>query len=325
MARRQRFHTPNSTYHIMLRGNNGQDIFFSDKDRCRLCLLLQQSAERCGLIIEAYCFMKNHIHLAIRAAEAGLSKFIHYLAFRYARYVNRKYNRIGHLFQGRFRSILVEDTAYLKELIRYIHLNPVRANIVSTPENYLWSSHRSYLGLTEVAWLSQERVLNKFHDTPADAINNFNKYVLNGIGIESPYDFKSGSMNGILGNENFIVETLATTSIIPAQKIELSDLINKICAKNNLSLHEFCSKGKALKLSHARGLASFFVREIEGLTLEQLGKFMSRDPSGLSKLANRLQIKSYNDSILANQIQEMRKWIFEPANNHSVEMSGCQA
>src|SRR5580692_3423744 len=100
MARRQRFHSPNSTYHVMLRGNNGHDIFFSDEDRYRMCLLIQQSAERFGHKVEAYCFMTNHIHLAMRVFETSLSKFMHYLAFRYARYINRKYKRIGHLFQG---------------------------------------------------------------------------------------------------------------------------------------------------------------------------------------------------------------------------------
>ena len=117
MARRHRFHSPNSTYHVMLRGNNGHDIFFSDDDRYRMCLLLQQSAERFGQKIEAYCFMTNHIHLAMRVSETSLSKFMHYLAFRYVRYINRKYKRIGHLFQGRFHSVLIDDTEYLKELI----------------------------------------------------------------------------------------------------------------------------------------------------------------------------------------------------------------
>lgn len=314
MARRHRFHTPNSTHHVMLRGNNGQDIFFSNEDRYRMCLLLQQSAERFGHIIEAYCFMTNHIHLAIRVTETNLSKFMHYLAFRYARYINRKYKRIGHLFQGRFHSVLVDDTEYLKELIRYIHLNPVRANIVSDPENYPWSSHRVYLGLIEIVWLSINRVLNKFHPIPDDAISNFKKYVLNGIGIETAYDFKYGLMNGMIGDDEFINESSTTASTKPKRKIELSVLIDKICEKNKLSADEFCAPGKALKPSHARALASFFVRETEGLSLEQLGKFLNRNPSGLTKLANRLIAKSTKDLLIAKQIQDMREWILNPSH-----------
>lgn len=127
MARRQRFHAPTSTYHVMLRGNDGQPIFFSEEDKSRLCLLMQKGTERFGHSIEAFCFMLNHIHLAVRVADISISRIIQHLAFRYTRYINRKYKRVGHLFQGRFKSILVDDEDYLNELIRYIHLNPVRA------------------------------------------------------------------------------------------------------------------------------------------------------------------------------------------------------
>lgn len=292
----------------MLRGNNGRDIFFMDEDRCRMCLLLQQTAERFGHIIEAYCFMTNHIHLAIRVAEINLSKFMHYLAFRYARYINRKYKRVGHLFQGRFLSVLVDDIDYLKELIRYIHLNPVRAKIVSNPENYLWSSHRVYLGVDQLVWLSSDRVLNKFHSIREYAVSNFNKYVLNGIGIETAYDFKQG-LNGILGDEKFRGDTLIATNIKLTKTIELPALIDKICEINDISKEEFYAPGKTLLPSRARALASFLIREIDCLSLEQLGRFLSRDPSGLTKLANRLKDKSNKDPLVAKQIEEMRNWI----------------
>jgi REP element-mobilizing transposase RayT len=310
----------------MLRGNNGHDIFFSDADRYRMCLLLQQSAERFGHIIEAYCFMTNHIHLAIRVMETDLSKFMHYLGFRFARYINRKYKRVGHLFQGRFQSVLVDDVDYLKELVRYIHLNPVRANIVSTPENYSWSSHRVYLGIDQVVWLSRDRILHKFHPILDDAISNFNKFVLSGIGIETVYDFKSGLIKGILGDDTFIKQVLATTNTTQTRKIELAALVDKICEENNLSIEEFCAQGKTEKPSYARALASFLVREIEGLSLEQLGKFLDRHPSGLSKLANRLKTKSSQDPLVAKQIQEMREWIFDPISHfYPIKMSECQA
>lgn len=107
MARRPRFHTPTATYHIMLRGNDGQAIFFSEGDKVRMCLLMQQGVERFGHSIEAFCFMSNHIHLAVRVAEISISRIVHHLAFRYTRYINRLYERVGHLFQGRFKSVLV--------------------------------------------------------------------------------------------------------------------------------------------------------------------------------------------------------------------------
>ena len=106
MARRLRFHLPSAIYHIMLRGNDGQPIFFCDEDRCRMCLLMQEGIERFGHIIHSFCFMTNHIHLAVQVGETSISRIMQNLAFRYTRYINRKYNRIGHLFQGRFKSII---------------------------------------------------------------------------------------------------------------------------------------------------------------------------------------------------------------------------
>lgn len=98
MARRPRFHLPTATYHVMLRGNDRQPIFFSDHDKSRMCLLIQQGVERFGHSIDAFCFMSNHIHLAVRVADTSISKIIQHLAFRYTQYINRTYKRVGHLF-----------------------------------------------------------------------------------------------------------------------------------------------------------------------------------------------------------------------------------
>lgn len=150
MARFERYHLPGSFYHVMLRGNDGQDIFFSDADHCAMCLLLQEGVEKYGHRIHAFCFMRNHIHLLIQVGEISLSKIMQNLAFRYSQKINRKNKRIGHLFQGRFKAILIEEHNYFTRLLRYIHTNPVRANVVDTPENYIWSSHNAYIGRNEV-------------------------------------------------------------------------------------------------------------------------------------------------------------------------------
>ena len=100
MARRRRYHLPGATYHVMLRGNGGERIFFDDQDRCRMCLLIQEGVERYGHSLLGYCFMTNHIHLAIQVGQVKLSRIMQNLAFRYARYLNRKHKRIGHVFQG---------------------------------------------------------------------------------------------------------------------------------------------------------------------------------------------------------------------------------
>jgi REP element-mobilizing transposase RayT len=292
----------------MLRGNDGQPIFFSEEDKARLCLLMQQGVERFGHSIEAFCFMSNHIHLAVRVADISLSRIMQHLAFRYARYINRKYNRIGHLFQGRFRSILVDDKNYLKELIRYIHPNPVRAKLVTDPLHYFWSSYRAYLGLEEFSWLTVERVLKKFDIELKKAIKNFEKYILKGIGIETEFDFKSGGIEGIVGNREYVDEIM-TTCAIKHKKIELTDLIMKVCEIHNITQEQLCMPGKHIKNSLARALLAFFVREIEYISFASLAKILKRDPSTLTQLASRFEIKASSDPTVAKNVEKMRNWL----------------
>ena len=103
MARRPRFHSPMSLYHVMLRGNDGQLIFFSEEDRSQMCLLIQQGVERFEHSIEAFCFMSNHIHLAIKVADSSISRIMHHLAFRYTRYINRRYKTYWTLISRTFQ------------------------------------------------------------------------------------------------------------------------------------------------------------------------------------------------------------------------------
>lgn len=309
MARRQRFHAPTSTYHVMLRGNDGQPIFFSEEDRSRLCLLMQQGTERFGHSIEAFCFMSNHIHLAVQVADISISRIMQHLAFRYACYINRKYKRIGHLLQGRFKSILVDDEDYLKELIRYIHLNPVRAKLVCDPLEYFWSSHRAYLKLHEFSWLTKERVLKKFDIEPENAIKNYEKYILKGIGVETEFDFKFGCTAGIIGDQTFIEEVMVTRCAIKHKKIELIDLITKVCEMHSISYEQLCLPGKHAKNSLARALLAFFVRETGHISFASLANILGRDSSTLTQLASRFEIKVKNNPIVAKSVEDMRCWL----------------
>ena len=122
MARKSRIHYPGAVYHVILRGNGGQDIFFARQDRTRFYLLLQEGVERFGHRIHAFCCMTNHVHLAIQVAEIPLAKIMQNVSFRYTRHINNREKRIGHLFQGRYKALLIDADSYLLELVRYIHL-----------------------------------------------------------------------------------------------------------------------------------------------------------------------------------------------------------
>ena len=126
MARRHRFHKTNATYHIMLRGNNGQSIFTCENDKAKICLLIQKGIERFGHSIEAFCFMSNHIHLAVRVTRTNISRIMQHLAFCYTRYFNRQYKRIGHLFQGRLTGF------------------PCKGNRLHSPQKFSWNSRKRF-------------------------------------------------------------------------------------------------------------------------------------------------------------------------------------
>jgi putative transposase len=164
MPRKPRIHFLGAVYHVILRGNAGAPIFFEVRDRYRLYLFLQQTVERFHCRIHGFCLMSNHIHLIMQVAEVPLLRIMQSLALRYTKWINYTQGRTGHVFQGRYKALLLDADAYMLELVRYIHLNPVRAGIASTAEEHPWSGHRAYVGMEVVPWLTTDWVLSFFSD-----------------------------------------------------------------------------------------------------------------------------------------------------------------
>jgi len=270
---------------------------------------MQEGIERFGHSIHSFCFMTNHIHLAIQVNEASISRIMQNLAFRYTRYINKKYKRVGHLFQGRFKSIIVDGQRYLKELVRYIHLNPIRANLVNQPEEYRWSSHRAYLTLDEYTWLTCDTVLQKFSNTRNEAMFRYVNFISEGIGVESDLDFKVGESDGILGDEEFVVQFLGNVKEFKNRDIELLELVKKLCERYDISEEALRAPGKSRLESHVRGILAFFVKEAANLSIEELAAFLNRDSSGLSKLASRVERKCAEMSSIEAEVSDVRRWI----------------
>lgn len=145
MARTQREYSSTGCYHIMLRGNEKKNIFLDDNDRQRFLEILLKKKTETELAVYAYCLMDNHIHLVLRDERNEISIIMKGIATSYAMYFNIKYNRVGHVFQDRFRSEPVEDERYLWSVIRYVHNNPVKARKVNEAIQYMWSSYRDYI------------------------------------------------------------------------------------------------------------------------------------------------------------------------------------
>ena len=145
MARRPRIEYPGAFFHVIARGNNREDIFHDDKDRRNFLKRLAFYLDECKVTLYCFCLMTNHVHLLLEMGQKPLSQMLQRLLTWHARYHNKKYDRVGHLYQGRYKAVLCDKDGYLLELVRYIHLNPVRAGLTTNPREYPWSSHKAYL------------------------------------------------------------------------------------------------------------------------------------------------------------------------------------
>jgi putative transposase len=174
MARPLRIEYAGAFYHVASRGNEQKHVFKSHKDRQKFLSYVESAGVRYGAGVYAYCLMSNHYHLLLETPSGNLAQLMRHIIGAYTTYCNVKRQRTGHLFQGRYRAILVEADAYALELSRYMHLNPVRAGMVAKPEQDQWSNSRSYIGQRPTpAWLQTDCILGYFGRKSPDAKNEF--------------------------------------------------------------------------------------------------------------------------------------------------------
>jgi REP element-mobilizing transposase RayT len=177
MPRRPRLHVPDGVYHAVLRGNHRQPIFFAPADYHRFEHFLAEALVQYACRLHAYCWMSNHVHLAIQVGDRPLGALMRVVASRYARATQRAIPTTGHLFERRYRAILVERDDYLRELTRYIHLNPVRAGIARTASEFHWSSHAIYLGAAAPPWLTTGLIWQLFGENRERAIGSYRHFM----------------------------------------------------------------------------------------------------------------------------------------------------
>ncbi|MFH1649572.1 MAG: transposase [Candidatus Woesearchaeota archaeon] len=203
MARPLRIEYPGALYHIISRGNGYQDIYKDDQDRLNFFDRIKDAVEIHNLIIHAYCLMGNHYHLLIETPDANLSKAMRDINGNYAQWFNVKHQTVGHLFQDRYKSYVIEKEAYLLEVARYIVLNSVRANLVGHPRDWNWSSYNSTAGNNKTCdWLHSDWILGFFGKEKKTAQKQYRQFVKDGIDADDPHDnVKNGFL---LGSPQFV-------------------------------------------------------------------------------------------------------------------------
>ncbi len=228
MARPLRIEFPGALYHLTARGNRRQAIFRDDADRTAFVDLLGAVCRRFGWRVQAWCLMPNHYHLVAATPEANLSRGMRQLAGVYTQRFNRRHDQIGHLFQGRYKAILVERESHLLELSRYVVLNPVRAGLAPDADAWRWSSYRATVGAAAApAWLDRAGLLERFAGGGGAAARAYADFVRDGVGAASPWQALRHQV--FLGDDAFIAHasrayaTTASDEIPKAQRRALME------------------------------------------------------------------------------------------------------
>lgn len=202
MPRPLRINANDLIYHVFARGNNKGPIFFNTGDYERFLNNLELFRDKFKFSLFAYCLMPNHFHLLLRSGKVTISEIMQPILTAYTMYINKKYERVGHLFQGRYGSIVVEKESYLLQVFRYIHLNPVKAGTVATVEEYPWSSYFKYLSPGGEPQLDTGEILSMFSEDKSKQKQLYVEFTTEGLGVD--FEPKKEQVRGILGKAEFV-------------------------------------------------------------------------------------------------------------------------
>lgn len=297
MPRQARLDVPGALHHIMVRGINKSAIFNDGLDRQKFLERLGENIIDAQCSVYAWALMTNHVHILFKSGKKGISAVMRKLLTWYAIHYNRRHKRTGHLFENRYKSILCDEDNYLLALIRYIHLNPLRAGLAVTIDDldhYPWSGHSAVMGKRDCIWMAADYVLLQFNDTKKRARNAYRKFVQEGIGIGYQPDLTGGglirSLGGwsqvqsaqrkgqkteyderILGSGEFVAAIFRDAEEKQVRQLKLRrsgltirEIIEKECRAAGTSLQELKSGSRRRVIGNLR-------RRIARLGVDQLG------------------------------------------------------
>lgn len=296
MTRPLRIQYPGAVYHVTARGSERAKIFKTKGDRERFLSYLESAYERYGAIVYAYCLMDTHYHLLLETPHANLSRICHFINGAYTTYFNLRTDRSGHLFQGRYRAILVEKDAYALELSRYIHLNPLRAGLVNDPSGYVWSSYPCYIGNTKrPEWLAIDFILEYFkgEETPQD---NYRTFVMSATDIDGERLFDRVVGSTFLGSRNFI--DTVTEQWIDKSNTDIRNVPALRNREKSMTLEGIKNtvKGVAgVKNPYYKALCLYMSQQYGGYALKEIGDYYGMKAPAVSQQNRRFKNRIIQD------------------------------
>ena len=333
MARPLRIELADGYYHLMNRGNNRQDIFLSDQDRKVFLEALADSCEIFDVHMMAYVLMTNHFHLLVHTARANLSEFMRHFQVSYTVRFNRRNRHSGHVFQGRFKSLLVDADEYLLPLSRYIHLNPVRMKRFENAEfrkkavhlkKYRWSSFAGYCYLRKrKQGFDYSRLLNSyFGGDDSKGRRQYLQYVLKGIDGEFENPFEDVVHQSILGRREFVASVKEKLPLKESREVPASrSLLRSLSTEQVINaVSQFCGVEPAeildrkTRAKRVRQMAMEFCYRYCNLGQRQIGEIFKVDYSTVSANRSRLKSRLKSERRLKKQFGQIREKIINLQN-----------
>lgn len=298
MPRQLRLHVPHGFYHVTLRGNHRQAIFREASDRDILDCIVAEALERFHSRLHAYCWMSNHLHVLVQVATDPLGRLMQRIASQYARAFQSRLNTTGHLFERRYHCLLVDADDYLLELVRYIHLNPVRAGMVRDPADYPWSSHQVYLGRKQVPWVTTAFALGLLHAEQNRAREAYAEFVRAALLDPKTVTIPAGNEQEprVLGNDEFLSRVPVPASRVRL-RCSLDKLVQHCCAHFAVSAEQLRAPGRCRRLARIRAIIADLAITHHISSLQAVAHHFGRDESSLRTGVARL--RSTGDGPLA--------------------------
>ena len=293
MSRPPRIHAPGAFYHVTLRGNHQQPVFFRDADRDLLDRIVADSLERLTARLHAYCWMTNHLHLLVQVSEAPLGRLMLRIASTYARTVQLRLKTSGHLFERRYHASLLDAESYMLAVIRYIHLNPVTAGLVKRPADYPWSSHRAYLGLQDRSWVTTDFVM-RLLGSGQDAARQRYRELIDG---PDQVEWGTGALvphprhPQVVGDDEFVAKILGIRPRRRSRK-SLEQLVDECCSRFQVSSELLMSRGREHNLASARAWLGHQACLEQIASISAVARLLGRTEGALRHVMRRYMSKS---------------------------------
>jgi len=302
---------------VIARGNERKAIFRDERDHQEYLDRLNGYRKRFHFSLYAYCLMTNHVHLAIEEGDVRLSRIMHALQSSYTLWFNRRHSRVGHLFQGRFKSYLVDRDEYLLALVRYIHENPVRAGMVARPQEYRWSSDRYFRTGRSPGWFDLDGVLAMIGSTRAVAVSRYRR--LMGTPTEKPYEDVAAVEGVVKGREEFARRALGPPRRLAHPRIGwTADRISRCVAEEiGVSFDALRKPGKRHPVSKARIVAAYLGREMFAMPIAEFARLFRRESSGLVHGVLDLERRIARDPAESRRIETMERILAKIAGLHA--------